>query len=256
MPELREKVFDPDQNKAFAKTKLAKIRENGKNCSNAEVENNFSTSFRNFPSDDSAFNQDFSVLPVSVPTDTLDHIKKYGKSTKKSADGDAFAEMSSPKGLRMVPFVHDIQVSSAGGPDVIYRQALCWVSYRKCVKYKVRMIVNPQGSPKIWSAVCDKICPAGRSGSCCHVMAVIWKLDEMSRNKLERPIYDDRACTSKPRKWGIPGRREVEHEPVMASKLVKPGHQSNIPSRKRRGIFPNLFDPRPKKHRKARPKRS
>ena len=59
------------------------------------------------------------------------------------------------------------------------------------------MIVNSQGSPKILSAVCDKICPAGHSGCCCHVMAVIWKVDDMSRNKLKKPVYDDRACTSK-----------------------------------------------------------
>ena len=76
------------------------------------MENNFSTSFQNFPSDDSTFNKDFSV-----PTDTLDHIK--------NADGDAIAEMSSSKGLQMVPFVHDIQVSSGGGPDVIFLRALC-----------------------------------------------------------------------------------------------------------------------------------
>ena len=171
------------------------------------------------------------MLPVFVPTDTLDHIKKCGKSTKKYADGDVIAEMSSSKGLRMVSFVHDIPVSSGGGPDVIFLRALCWASYRKCAKYKVRMIVNPQGSPKILSAVCDKICPAGGSGCCCHVMAVTWKLDDMSRNKLKKPVYDDRPCTSKPRKWGIHGRREVEHEPVMASKLVKPRHQSDVPSR-------------------------
>ena len=81
------------------------------------MENNFSTSFQNFPSDDCTFNKDFSVLPVFVPTDTLDHIK--------NADGDAIAEMSSSKGLQMVPFVHDIQVSSGGGPDVIFLRALC-----------------------------------------------------------------------------------------------------------------------------------
>ena len=44
------------------------------------------------------------------------------------------------------------------------------------------MIVNPVGKPKITSALCDLICPAGKSGCFCHVMAVIWRLDEMSRN--------------------------------------------------------------------------
>ena len=40
----------------------------------------------------------------------------------------------------------------------------------------------------------------------------------------------------------------------MASKVVKPRHQSDLPSRKRRGVLPNLFDPRPKKYRKLDPK--
>lgn len=255
MPEVREKIFDPDPNKAFTRAKLAKLnRANGINYSNAEVQNDFSTSFQNFPSDDSVFNKDFSVLPVFVPTDTIDHIQKCGKTTKKSAADDAVVEMSSSKGLRMVPFVHDMEVNKACEADVVYLRALCWASYRKGVKYKVRIIVNPRGSPKILSAGCDKICPAGRSGCCCHVMAVIWKLDEMSRNnKLQKLIQDDRACTSKPRKWGIPGRREVEHEPVMASKLVKPRHQSDTPSRKRRGVFPTLFDPRPSTSRNLSP---
>ena len=31
-------------------------------------------------------------------------------------------------------------------------------------------------------AACDLLCPAGRSDCSCHVMAVKWKLDEMSRN--------------------------------------------------------------------------
>ena len=98
----------------------------------------------------------------------------------------------------MVPFVQDIQVSNANEPDVIYLRALHWASYRKCVKYKVQMIVNPQGSLKILSALCDKSSPPGCIGCCCHVMAVIWKLNEMSRNKLKKPIHDDVLTLSGP----------------------------------------------------------
>ena len=43
-----------------------------------------------------------------------------------------------------------------------------------CVKYKVSMIFNPVGKPKLTPAACDLLCPAGRSGCSCHVMAVIW----------------------------------------------------------------------------------
>ena len=116
------------------------------------------------------------------------------------------------------------------------------------------MIVNPVGKPKITSAVCDLICPAGKSGCCCHVMAVIWKLDEMSRNnEMENQCENDVPCTSKPRKWGIPGRRTVEHEPIMASKLIKPRHNADTPGQKRRGVLSTFYDPRPLKLRKLDP---
>ena len=72
-----------------------------------------SSSFSNFRTEDSAFKEDFSVLPVFVPTDTLDHLKECGKATKKSTPGEAVAEMSSTKGLRLPPFVHDLQASKS-----------------------------------------------------------------------------------------------------------------------------------------------
>lgn len=38
--------------------------------------------------------------------------------------------------------------------------------------------------------------PSGKSGCCCHVMAVIWKLDEISRKNIVQEV-DNRSCTSK-----------------------------------------------------------
>ena len=146
--------------------------------------------------------------------------------------------MSSSKGLRLLPFVHDLGVSKPVDSDVVYSRALCWASYRKCVKYKVRMIVNLLGKPKTTSAMCDSICPAGRSGCSCHVMAVLWKLDEMSRNnELKNQCKNDVLCTSKPRTSGTPSRRTVEHKLIMASKLIKSRHHADTAGRKRRGVL-------------------
>lgn len=111
------------------------------------------------------------------------------------------------------------------------------------------MVVQNNGNPKILAAECDKICPAGKSGCCCHVMAVIWKLDEIFRKNTVEQV-DNRSCTSKPRKWGIPGKRTVQHNPVMSQKLFKTPHASDTSRRKRRGVYPTLFDPRPSKLRK------
>ena len=44
-------------------------------------------------------------------------------------------------------------------------------------------------------AACDLLCPAGRSGCSCHVMAVKWKLEEMSRNnKMKNHCDNDVPC--------------------------------------------------------------
>ena len=59
---------------------------------------------------------------------------------------------------------------------------------------------------------------------------------------------------SKPGKWGIPGKRTVENEPIMASKLFKRRHHSDTPGRKRRAILSTFFYPRPLKYRKLDPK--
>ena len=82
MPEIRQKVYDPDKDKSYTKAKAAKCRKNAGNS--GVIEADLSSSFKNFPTEDSAFKEDFSVLPVFVPTDTLDHLKECGKATKKS----------------------------------------------------------------------------------------------------------------------------------------------------------------------------
>ena len=66
-----------------------------------------------------------------------------------------------------------------------------------CVKYKAHMIVNPVGKPKLTPAECDLLCPAARSSYSCHVMAVIWKWEEMTwNNEMRNQCENDVPCTS------------------------------------------------------------
>ena len=243
------KVYDPDPEKSFTKAKVARLNQEQTEHNLPDIENVATNYLNKFPTTDSAFTNDFSLLPKFVPTDTLEHLKNCGKNTSRKSD-DTFVEFASSKGLRLLPFVHDVQVTTDNSENhIIYLRALCWASYRKSVKYKIQMVVQKNSNPKILAAKCDKICPAGKSGCCCHVMAVIWKLDEISRKTTVQQV-DNRSCTSKPRKWGIPGKRTVHHNPVMSQKLFKPRHASDTPGRKRRGVHPTLFDPRPSKWRK------
>ena len=244
------KIYDPDPEKSFTKAKVARLKQKHTDSSvPVDIETVATNHINKFPTADSAFTDDFSLLPKFVPTDTLEHLKNCGKNTGRKSE-DTFVEFASSKGLRLLPFVHDVQVTTDNLEEhIIYLRALCWASYRKAVKYKVKMVVQNNGNPKILAAECDKICPAGKSGCCCHVMPVIWKLDEISRKTTVEQV-DNRSCTSKPRKWGIPRKRTVQHNPVMSQKLFKPRHASDTSGRKRRDVYPTLFDPRPSKLRK------
>ena len=49
---------------------------------------------------------------------------------------------------------------------------------------------------------------------------------------------------------GKGGRREVEFSPVMALKITKPRHASDLPGRKKRSSDSQFYDPRPLKSQK------
>ena len=55
------------------------------------------------------FSEDFSVLPSFVPMDAFEEVKNSGKSSKKSANAEVVIN-SNDKGLRMMNFVHELQV--------------------------------------------------------------------------------------------------------------------------------------------------
>ena len=61
-----------------------------------------------FPADE-VFNYNFSVFPNFAPMDAFQHIKNSKKSIKKYDNGDVVVN-SNDKGLRMMRFVHDLQV--------------------------------------------------------------------------------------------------------------------------------------------------
>lgn len=256
IPKYRDNVYDPDPEKSYTKAKLQ--RHSANNKKNRESNSSISSTAENpevlFPTDEEAnelFNNKFSVLPNFIPMDAFQHVKNSGKSIKKYDNVDAVVN-SNDKGLRMMSFVHDLQVYKDPQRSYVFVRACCWASYKRDRKYKVKLTVQESGTQKIKSASCDRQCPASKSECCCHVMAVIWKLEDMTR-KGELKECDNRTCTSKPQQWGKGGKREVNFSPVMTTSIVKPRHASDGPGKRKRGIHSQFFDPRPVKSRKIDP---
>ena len=63
---------------------------------------------------------------------------------------------SNDKGLHIVNFVPDLQVYNNTKNNIIYVRACFGASYKKNVKYKVKMICNQSVTPKILAAKCDR----------------------------------------------------------------------------------------------------
>ena len=78
-------------------------------------------------------------------------------------------------------------------------------------------------------------CPAGNSGYCNHVMALLFELADYSLHQLET-VPEETACTSKSRQWGIPGQSGATKVPAMTRTVKKLCDK--------RGISCTLYDAR------------
>ncbi len=110
-------------------------------------------------------------------------------------------------------------------------KAKCKASMKKEIR-EVEVSLNRETGLVVFSK-CS--CPAGKSGYCNHVMALLFQLADYSLNQLET-VPEEIACTSKSRQWGIPGQSAVTKEPVMARTVKKLGEK--------RGVSCTLYDPR------------
>ena len=82
---------------------------------------------------------------------------------------------------------------------------------------KVFVSIN-RATSMVSSADCS--CPAGKSGYCNHVMALLLELADYSLRGLKK-VPEEKACTSVARQWGIPGNKDLPKAPVMSTTIKK-----------------------------------
>ena len=96
------KIYDPDPEKSFTKAKVARLKQKHTDSSvPVDIETVATNHINKFPTADSAFTDDFSLLPKFVPTDTLEHLKNCGKNTSQKSE-DTFVEFANlvPRAFR------------------------------------------------------------------------------------------------------------------------------------------------------------
>ena len=76
----------------------------------------------------------------------------------------------------------------------------------------------------------DCSCPAGKSGYCNHVMALLLELADYSVRGLKK-VLEEKACPSVARQCGILGNKDLQKAPVMSTTIKrqaeKQGYRAN-----------------------------
>jgi len=116
-------------------------------------------------------------------------------------------------------------------------QAVCLPEMKKSHTYKVELIQHIVSSD-IVASKCG--CPAGcgPNGSCKHIAAVCYALEEFNRIKTTKEYI---ASTSKLQEWNRPRKRVLDAQDVSEIKFMKLEHAKV----KRENLNP-IYDPRPK----------
>ena len=107
----------------------------------------------------------------------------------------------------------------------------CRASMKKMIR-KMQIYINRKNS-QVDKASCS--CPAGLSGYCNHIMALLLELVDYSLNSF-KVVPSEIACTSTLRKWGVPGEKQKKIYPVMKNVL-----HANFT---KKGINPTVYEAR------------
>ena len=118
---------------------------------------------------------------------------------------------------------------------------------RKDRIYNVRVCCTVPPHPDISADVQTAyyICPAGLAGSCNHVAALLYALEDFVRNGLREEAA--KTCTEKLKAWNRPRARKVKPRQISKVFLVK--EEFSKRESKRLRIRKPYFDPRPRSER-------
>ena len=107
--------------------------------------------------------------------------------------------------------------------------------FKASMKKVIRKVFHSINRATSMMSSADCSCPAGKSGYCNHVMALLLELADYSLRGLKK-VPEEKACTSVARQWGIPGNKDLPKAPVMSTTIKKQADKQ--------GISSTLYDPR------------
>ena len=177
--------------------------------------------------EDLTWGKSLEFLPVFTRREINLHVGKCGKrknlTIKKTLE----------RGLKFKEerYISSESLFTARTLKNFIAKATCRASMKKMYR-QVEIYINRRSSV-VDKARCN--CPAGLSGYCNHIMALLLELAEYSLNSL-KVVPTEKVCTSVLRKWGVPGNKETVKYPVMKTVL-----HANV---MKKGIAPTIYEAR------------
>ena len=170
--------------------------------------------------------KDLTNMPVFTIKEIEEHrimSGKKGKAIMKTMDrGRKFQEER---------YISTDSIFTKTAKNTFSVKGTCRASMKKEFR-KMNVTLNRK-TGKVIKAHCT--CPAGNSGYCNHVMALLFEFADYSLHQL-KVVPEEVACTSKLRQWGVPSEKFKYPQPVMNTSVQKQG--------KSKGISCTVYDPR------------
>ena len=163
-------------------------------------------------SEDLNWGKSLDFLPVFTRREIDNHVKNCGKLKGKSI----VKTLVRGRKFKDERYISSESVYTARTLRTFIAKCSCRASMKKLSRHVV-VHINRRTS-NVEKARCN--CPAGLSGYCNHVMALLLELAEYSLNSLS-VIPEELACTSQLRKWGVPGNKEAVKSTVMKTSIHK-----------------------------------
>ena len=166
-----------------------------------------------------------------MPTFTIKEIESHRKESGKRHGRPIIKTLDRGKKFKDERYLSADSIFTSLGRNGFFIKAKCKASMKKEVR-NVNVTLDKK-TGLVVKAACT--CPAGNSGYCNHVMALLFELADYCLNRL-KTVPEEIACTSKIRQWGIPGENSSHKEAVMKKTVQK--------QVSKRGISCTLYDPR------------
>jgi len=133
------------------------------------------------------------------PIFTIKEIEHHRLESGKSKDSAIMKTLDRGRRFQEERYVSADNILTKNSNETFMIKGKCRASMKKEIR-SMSVSLNKENS-NVVSVSCT--CPAGKSGYCNHVMALLFEIAEYSLKQLQS-VPEEFACTSQSRRWGVP----------------------------------------------------